>query len=519
MVDFNVHWDVVKGMSWARAQGHGGITRFLERIGVARSSAYRWEQGVRRLLEFGASDLRRLRAERDKLYAELEGLCAGGQRFGPMSREQERRFILTMAVLGNSDTEIATLLAAVGGRWLSHETIAATIREAGALARAAFARHFSGVGTVAAVDEIFLGQAPLLLAVEPLSLLISGLRLAPGRSGEDWKPVFLEMGELLRALADGGKGIAKAASEAGVSLQADLFHLLRPGWNWLASYEKTCARKARAEQEAEGAYQKALGDAKKNKSKKKERACASARQRRDDARKAHDEALGEWCRIGDLLETVRGAFDRVKPDGKLNTASHARRVVTEALAAMRQTTEGQRLASKLGGVLRAPAFAFLVTLEAGLNHLGLEQLGPNPQPKLGRLVAETVAWRDAHKEAVEWLEGASTGSLADEVELEVIRVVDQAARSSSYVECVNSRIRLVQVARKHLSEDFIYLLAVYHNMKPFGRGTVRASSTPAKLAGIELPTNDWIELLDLTASDAQAGLRGEELAQAAAEAA
>ena len=517
MVDFSVQWDVVKGMSWARAQGHGGITRFLERIGVARSSAYRWEQGARSLLEFGASDLRRLRAERDKLYAELQRLCACGQGFGPMSREQERRFIVTMAVLGNSDTEIATLLAAVGGRWLSHETIAATIREAGALARAAFARHFSGVGTVAAVDEIFLGKAPLLLAVEPLSLLISGLRLAPGRSGEDWKPVFLEMGELLRALADGGKGIAKAASEAGVSLQADLFHLLRPGWNWLTSYEKTCARKARAEQEAEAAYQKALGDAKKNK--KKEKACASARQRRDDAREAHDEALGEWCRIGDLLETVRGAFDRVKPDGKLNTASRARRVVTEALAAMRQTTEGQRLASKLGGVLRAPAFAFLVTLETGLSHLGLEQLGPNPQIKLGRLVAKTVAWRDAHKEPVEWLAGASTGSLADEVELEVIRVVDQAARSSSYVECVNSRIRLVQVARKHLSEDFIYLLALYHNTKPFGRGTVRAGSTPAELAGIELPTNDWIELLDLTASDAQAGLRGEELAQAAAEAA
>ena len=504
MVDFSVRWDVVNGMSWARRQGHGAITRFLERLGVPRSSGYRWEKDLRWLMEFAPSDLRRLRAEREELYAQLQELCACGQRFGPMSREQERRFMVTMAVLGNSDEEIATLLGAVGGRRLSHETIAATIREAGALARAAFARYFCGVGTVAAVDEIFLGKEPLLLAVEPLSLLISGLRLAPGRSGEDWKPVFLEMGELLRALADGGKGIAKAASEAGVSLQADLFHLLRPGWNWLASYEKTCARKARAEQEAEGAYQEAL------RAGNKKKACASARQRRDDARKAHDHAVGEWCRLGDLLETVRGAFDHVTAEGKVNTAWRARRVVSEALAAMRQTPEGQRLAGKLGGVLRAPAFAFLETLEAGVSHLGLEELGPNPQATLGRLVAETVAWRRIHKEAVEWLEGASTDSLADRLELEVIGVVDRAARSSSYVECVNSRIRLVQVARKHLSEDFIYLLAVYHNMKPFGRGTVRAGSTPAALAGIQLPTNDWIELLDLTA---------EELAQAAAKAA
>jgi len=185
-------------------------------------------------------------------------------------------------------------------------------------------------------------------------------------------------------------------------------------------------------------------------------------------------------------------------------------VVAEALSAMRRTAEGQRLASKVAGVLRAPALAFLESLEAGLSHLGLEQLGPNPQARLGGLVAETVAWRRVHKEPVEWLEGASTGSLADQVELEVIRVVDRAGRSSSYVECVNSRIRLVQVARKRLSEDFIYLLAVYHNMKPFGRGTVREGSTPAELAGIQLPTNDWIELLDLTA---------QELAQAAAQAA
>jgi len=245
--------------------GHGAITRFLEGIGVPRSNAYRWEQEVRWLLEFGPSDLRRLSEERDKLYAQLQQACAGGEGAGAMSREQERRFMVTMAVLGNSDTEIATLLAAVGGRRLSHETVAATIREAAALARAAFARYFCGVGTVAAVDEMFLGKPPLLLAVEPTSLLISSLRLAPGRSGEDWKPVFLDMGELLRALADGGKGIAKAAAEAGVSLQADLFHLLGPGWSWLTSYQRTCERKARAEQEAEGAYQKALAMARRTK--------------------------------------------------------------------------------------------------------------------------------------------------------------------------------------------------------------------------------------------------------------
>jgi len=37
---------------------------------------------------------------------------------------------------------------------------------------------------------------------------------------------------------------------------------------------------------------------------------------------------------------------------------------------------------------------------------------------------------------------------------------------------------------------------MYHDLKAFGRGTVRAGATPA---GIALPTDDWLELLDLAA--------------------
>ena len=86
------------------------------------------------------------------------------------------------------------------------------------------------------------------------------------------------------------------------------------------------------------------------------------------------------------------------------------------------------------------------------------------------LGADTVAWRRNGKTAAEWLAGASEGTEADELELALIR--------------------LVQVARKRLSEEFVYLLALYHDLKPFGRGTVCKGATPAKLAGIGLPTDD-----------------------------
>ena len=41
---------------------------------------------------------------------------------------------------------------------------------------------------------------------------------------------------------------------------------------------------------------------------------------------------------------------------------------------------------------------------------------------------------------------------------------------------------------KRVSEDFVDLLAVDHNMKPFGRGSVHEARTPARLAGIPRPT-------------------------------
>ena len=41
-------------------------------------------------------------------------------------------------------------------------------------------------------------------------------------------------------------------------------------------------------------------------------------------------------------------------------------------------------------------------------------------------------------------------------------------------------------------------------MHHFGRGSVREGKSPAELAGIALPTTDWIELLGLRAEDVPA---------------
>jgi transposase-like protein len=494
MVDFSVRWDVVNAVWSARRHGHGQVTALVERLGVARSTVYRWVAQFEKWLEFGAQELLALRRELAELRREAERLRHLPPGPVRMSPREERRFIVQAAVLGTSDEEIATLLEQAGGRRLSHQTIHRIIVEESAVARVVFKRYFAGVGKLGAADEIFLGRSPLLLVVGPLSLLISGLRLAEGRGAKDWAEVFACMDELERCSSDGGRGLVRGAKDADVACQADLFHLEGPGVSFLSSLARSCEAKLRAEKKAERKLERARWRGGRG-------ATRSASQRRAHARREAERSLVEYCRLDDLFGRLRAAFEYRTPTGRLAKAAEARALVAGLLAEMKKTTEGRRLAKKLQRMEDPSALSFLEVIEAGLQDLGLEQVGPYPEAKLARLVAETLAWRRRDKTPVEWLEQASTGSLADQVELWVIRVVDAAFRSSSYVECVNARIRLVQVARKRMSEDFLCLLAVHHNLKPFGRGSVREGRSPAALAGIALPTHEWLDLLELVSNE------------------
>lgn len=483
---------VVNGMSQARRFGHGQVTAFLERAGMARSTAYRWKSQLAWWLEEGPAAFARMSAQVEELLAAGACSVAEGWPAGLGDPKMERRFILEAAMAGNSNANVAHLLAVGGGRQLDPKTIERSLREAGSAARRVFGQYFAGTGRVGAGDETFLPN-PLLLMVEPLSLLISGLRLANGRAAEDWQPVFAAMKDLARVVSDRGRGIVRAAKEAGVAGGADQWHLLHPARQWMASLERTCWRSIEAEYEALAALEAKREHGSGKAVPRAQRAYAKAQQ-------ACEAALGEFDRLGPLLAKVTEAFDYVSPDGRLNTAPQARQRVDEALAEMVHSEKGQRLAAKLSGLRDPLAFTHLDALALGLRHLGLEQVGPDRGRRLARLVAEAQAWRSNHKGSLDELAKAAT-TLAAQVKVDVIGAFDLACRSSSYVECVNGRVQLAKVSRKRVSEDFLYLVAVHHNMAPFGRGSVRAGLSPARLAGVVLPTDDWIELLDLTAQD------------------
>jgi len=101
MADFNVRREIVNGMSLARGRGYGHVTRYLEQMGVPRSSAYRWEADLRWLIDFGPSGVRELQRECEKLRAQLARWRKEASGDRGMSRRQEWAFLIEAVVRGN----------------------------------------------------------------------------------------------------------------------------------------------------------------------------------------------------------------------------------------------------------------------------------------------------------------------------------------------------------------------------------------------------------------------------------
>ena len=77
---------------------------------------------------------------------------------------------------------------------------------------------------------------------------------------------------------------------------------------------------------------------------------------------------------------------------------------------------------------------------------------------------------------------------------QVAAVMNKALRASSAIETLNSMWRVYQQVKKSFGTKFAYLVALYHNMRPFAEGP-RKDRTPFEILGVTLPTDNWLELV------------------------
>ncbi len=72
-------------------------------------------------------------------------------------------------------------------------------------------------------------------------------------------------------------------------------------------------------------------------------------------------------------------------------------------------------------------------------------------------------------------------------------ILENTVKSSSAVECINSRIGFFRYSKKRFSDEFANFICVIHNLTPFLDGK-RKGKTPAGIENVPLPTKDIFEL-------------------------
>lgn len=378
--------------------------------------------------------------------------------------------------------------------------------------------YFAGRGREAACDEIYLSGHPVLEAVEPYSLAITGIRAECLPTEVQWR-LFLEQFEHLEvAVSDQGLGLTRAlaAEEKQERIErcvTDVWHLLRAFASAVGRREARAYEWIADEEEKKQAFLAVLP-------------CApgtnvpSELARLERAQEHCVQAVGLYDQVQTLLDWLREATRPVDVQGRVRTPEQLQGDWEAALDLIDTVPaeEFYALERKLRGKIDGSAARGLA------ERLSAVTLPPgwNEDERAGLQQAVCQAWNYHHRQQTHLRQAPQQAarSVAERlgqafcaVHLEeycraVFEIVDRTLIASSAVECVNSVIRLREGGKRHPNPKFVYFLAWLHNTRPFEEGR-RKGLTPAELLGVKLPTDGLTMLLERTRARRQKSvLRG-----------
>jgi hypothetical protein len=420
----------------------------------------------------------------------------------PLAKQQQ--FAVTALAMGLSLNQIVVLLtillgqAAAPGRSTVHRWGQAAARAAGAvlkrLDQAAKTLVLGGC-----LDEIFFHRRPVLMAVEPRSMVWFVGTRAANCQGSTWFETLRPWTALSYVASDAGIGL-----QAGIAhLQADrrqhgatplehgldLFHTQREATR---VWKQLWKRVERTWEQAEAAS----------------RAVDPARRQGRTTRWPVRHAKGAWKKAEQAFrhyEQTEAAWKRAeaalslfRPEGQLNDRTWAAAEIAGALPGL-SGPEWSKVRNWLGA---EKALSFLDRLHAQLDQLGLpvelrsalvqlywlrRQRPHDAKPQAvggSRQVAPVVQQRLCQQLDGNWRESYRQGAA----------VLGQAVRASSAVECLNSVVRMHQSRHRTLTQGMLDLKRLYWNTRVF-RGGKRRGRCPYEHLGLALPGYDFWGLL------------------------
>jgi hypothetical protein len=494
----------------------GDVTAQAQHNGCSRQTVYDHAQKVQAAVEAEHAggptrqqlldQIQALRHENTQLWAWLEQTIDF-----PEARRQE--FTVTAAAMGLSLNQIGVLLAIVLGiaarpsRSTLHRIVQAAGRRAGQVLKLLDQRCHTLV-LVGCLDEIFFHGRPVLVGVEPTSLVWFLGAHAADRSGATWLTALRPWTALEFVVADAGKGLQSGIAHLqqerrGVDQPVpesglDVFHTAQAAQRVLRQHWHRVERLWEEAEAAEAAVHRAGQQG-------QDRRGPAARVRRAWTRvtaafEAYERGAAGWAQAHAALAVFR-------PEGRLNDRSWAAQQIAAALPRL-----GGRDWSKVRGFLETPAsLTFLDRL-----HRQLAQAEPD-----AALREELVQlwWLRRHRPRDVGASG-DRGAVALLMPLlqmvvcqklsgrwaasyrRVAQVLRQAVRASSAVEGMNSVLRMHQGRHRTLPQGLLDLKRLYWNCRPFREGK-RKGRRPYELLGLNLPSYDFMDLLKMPVPEHQ----------------
>jgi hypothetical protein len=488
---------------------HGDITRHARGRGVSRQRLYRQADSVLRDLDGRPHEqqLARLEGQIDLLQGRL-GLLQAAQRGAVVvSKDLHAEFASTAQAEGVSLPVARRLL------WVFLRDATPSVAQLGRFSRQAgvragpllkvFDEHARPRVRQGAADEIFFGQKPVLMVVEPESQCWLSGRLSASRDGEQWAKEFQHLPALEHLVRDGGKGLANGLARVNevrrqqerqvITDQLDHFHTLREGRRGL---RKTQAQAERAWSQAEEADKKVA-----RQDRQGQALTGYATQAVLKWQQAAT-AFHEWERAERTLEQIRQALLPFTAAGELNSRERAVATV-EALASLLQGEHWDKFKRQLRQPetytyldrLRSRIEALPVSQEVREAVVATEGVRQNPElvvgegPKPGTLRGLLVIW------SVLIASAGDAGLQAVAALRQALRCV---GRASSCVEGLNSVVRMQQSRHRKMTQELLDLKRLYWNLRKFRTGR-RQKTSPYERLGVLLPPHlSWWQLLQLT---------------------
>jgi hypothetical protein len=486
---------------------YGHVTQQAEAADCSRQTLYDHARKVQAAVEAehaGGPTHAQLSQENQRLRQENAQLWDWLAQTIEFPQAKRHEFTVTATAMGLSLNQVLVLLALLLGQQAcpGRSTLQRWVKAA-AIAAGKVLKHLDercrALVLVGCLDEIFFHRRPVLVGVEPASMVWFLGQKADDRTGATWSKALHDWDALSSVLADAGSGLQagiaavqqRRQDEGSAPLEngLDLFHTIREAQRVLRRSWKGVER---LWEQAEGAS----------------RRVEQAQRQGQDGRGSAAAARSAWTKATVALEQferceaawrrAQAALQVFRPEGQLNDRTWAAEQIALALAAL----SGWEW-SKVRRLLQAEAtLTFLDRLHRQLQAAvpeaplrrelvrlwWLRRQRPRSRPPeaiagpghLAALVQQVVCQgMDAHWEASYRA---------------VSRVLRQAVRASSAVECMNSILRMHQSRHRTLTQGLLDLKRLYWNSRAFRSGKRRRRS-PYELLGLKLPSYRFWDLL------------------------